>query len=146
MSLPHLNDRGPREIFDGKNSTAAMVSVPVEKHAHPTVLVAVEDEVLRSGLVSNLRQLGCLVLEAEMAVRAIEVVISHSRPIHVLVIDKDLDDVGLMGTLRPYRPQMNILLVRAVSNRGEPDALAVDAALVKIKELLDLPRRRAAAR
>jgi len=144
MFHPPLSSGRPWEVIKG-NSTAGTPSVPVENHTHPTVLVAAEDEGLRSDLVFHLRQAGCLVLEAEMATRAIEAVISHSRPIQVLLAEKNLDAVGLMETLKRYRPQMHILWVTRDLNRSEPDVLTVDAALAKTKELLNLPRRRAAA-
>jgi len=127
------------------NSTVGTPSVPVENHTHPTVLIAATDEGLRNDLVFNLRELGCLVLEAEMATRAIEAVIRHSRPIQVLLAEKNLDDVGLLETLRRYRPQMHILLVTRDSNQSEPAVLAMDVALAKTRELLNLPRGRAAA-
>jgi DNA-binding NtrC family response regulator len=132
-------------MIKGNNSKAGVPAVPVEKHAHPTVLLAAEDEGLRSNLGFNLRQLGCLVLEAEAATRAIEAVISHSRPIQVLVVEKTLDGVGLLETVKRYRPQMRILLVTRDSNGSDPDVLAVDAALAKTRDLLNLPQRRAAA-
>jgi DNA-binding NtrC family response regulator len=143
--LPSRSSSGrPWEVIKG-NAASGTPSVPVENHTHPTVLVAAEDEGLRADLVYNLRQLGCLVLEAEAATRAIEAVISHSRPIQVLLVEKALDDIGLMETLKRYRPHMHILLVTRASNGSDPDVLAMDAALAKTKELLHLPRRRAAA-
>ena len=144
MSPPRLSSGRPWEVINDR-STGRTPPPPVEKHAHPTVLVAVEDKDLRGGLVFNLRQLGCLVLEAELATRAIEVVISHSRPIQVLLGDKNLDDVGLLETLKRYRPQMQILVVARDSNGSRPDWLTMDAAVAKTKELLDLPKRGAAA-
>ena len=144
MFHPGSNGRRPQEVIKG-NSTVATPSVPFEKPAHPTVLVAAEDKSLRDDLVFSLRQLGCLVLEAEIATRAVEVVISHSRPIQVLLAEKNLYGAGLMETLKRYRPQMHILLITEDSTGSGPDVLRMDAALAKTRELLDLPRRRAAA-
>jgi CheY-like chemotaxis protein len=143
--FPHrLNSGQQWEIINGQRAPGAP-SVPVEKHPHPTALVVAQQEGLRRDLVFNLRQFGCLVLEAEMASRAMELVISHSRPIQVLLAEKNLDDIGLLETLKRYRPQMHILLVTGDANASGPDVLAVDTALAKTKELLDLPKRRAAA-
>jgi CheY-like chemotaxis protein len=144
MFLPSLSDGGPREVIN-ESSTAGAPRVSVKKHSHAKVLVAAENQGLRSDLVFRLRRLGCLVLEADTAIRAIEFVISHSRPIQALLADKNLDDVGLMERMKRYRPQMHILLVTGNSNESGPDVLAMDAAVAKTRELLDLPKRRAPA-
>lgn len=60
----------------------------------PTVLVVVRNDELRRDLVDDLSHDRSLVLEADNEGGAIVHVMSHSRPIHVVLVEMNLQDLG----------------------------------------------------
>jgi CheY-like chemotaxis protein len=98
---------------------------PVEE-AEPTVLVAEDDAVVRSLLVSVLRELGYTVLEAADGVGVLRLAREHPGPIDLLVADVAMQDVAgpaVVGALRQLRPEMRLLFLS-----GHPPEAAGDVA------------------
>jgi hypothetical protein len=81
-----------------------------------------------------LQQKSYLVLEAQNATEASEIVISHSRQIHVLLADDSGDSRAMATTLKPYRPDMRVIHI-------DP-RLHVDSILMEISTVLDPPPKR----
>jgi hypothetical protein len=75
---------------------------------YPTILIVYEDRGFRDALIRNLKQTGSLILEAQ-AVEALGIVIHHSRRIHLLLADDSDDSRAMAATLKPYRPDMQII-------------------------------------
>lgn len=73
-------------------------------------------------------------LEAESVARVIQIAISHSRPIHVLLLDVGMEVPEFFERLDRYRPGLAILLVAADSNPNR--AMSIDEALAETRELL----------
>jgi DNA-binding NtrC family response regulator len=105
------------------------------------VLIAAEDGALRQVLGQQLRQDGCLVLEAESAASALRSVVSHSRSIHVLLADINTIEPDSMIMFRRYRPGIQILFVTRERNGAYPGPVGTDQALEKVRELLNLSKR-----
>src|SRR5437868_11548544 len=74
--------------------------------SYPTVLVGVEDGELRQLLVDRLHQDDFLVLEADSSRRVLDVVIRHSRPIHVLLLETGIGDREFEALLKRFRSYM----------------------------------------
>jgi len=89
---------------------AAQKTRHVENHGFPTILAAGSNGSFTI-LVNSIRMDGYLVLEAQSAEDAVHVARVHSREIHVLLADPSVDGPALGETLRPYRPEMQVLLV-----------------------------------
>lgn len=102
---------------------------------HPTVLVAIRDPELRNALVQSLRHDDCLVLEAASSTDAFHLVRTHSRPIHVMVIDESMK-TELKTAVEQHRPQTRILLFAGYGNEGGQDVLTPETALDKIRQVL----------
>ena len=82
---------------------------PFQTHAYPTVLVAHDDEGVRSSLGDCLQRNGFHVLEADDWDHVFDVVRVHSRPIHLLLADASMD--ARVPMLRGYRSELQILFV-----------------------------------
>ena len=76
---------------------------------HPTILVVYETREFREVLIRNLQQGGYLVLIAQNLVEASEIVIRHSRRIHLLLADDSEDGRTMASTLKPYRSDMRVI-------------------------------------
>ena len=63
-------------------------------------------------------------------------IVNHSRPIHVLLLEMDLEGPDFVEMARQYRPAMQILLVAKHSDQSQPGALPVGAAVAQARELL----------
>lgn len=111
---------GPRE-FDKRNEFSSSV---------PTVLFAEHDRETCSSLVHRLRNDGCLVLEAQDGVEALEIARVHSRPIHLMVTGVDMDGRTLAATLKHFRPQMEVMFLPVCGS------IIVDEVLARIREAL----------
>ena len=120
-----------------RRSTMASVSNPVSgRPSHPTVLVVTGDSNLRQFLASGLQEDRCLVLEADRPELALHLVIGHSRPIHILLIDAKIAYPAFEETLKQYRPLMQVLHIARDPEQRLLGILAPDVALAKIRELL----------
>jgi hypothetical protein len=76
------------------------------------------------------------VLEADTKDTAIALAITHSRPIHVLLVGARMDAQQLVQKLRRYRPNLHVVYVTADWTYVRDDVLLPDAALSKVRELL----------
>ena len=116
----------------------------ITPEAYPTVLVAAEDSNLRQFLKQSLESDGVHVLEAEGPKGALKHVVSHSRPIHILLADIDTAEAGSMPLLKTYRPSMHVIIVEHEATYGLSGVLSAADALKKARELLELPKSRSA--
>jgi DNA-binding response OmpR family regulator len=96
----------------------------------------VNDESLRRCLAGGLRQDDYLVLEAGSTEELLRVVIRHSRPIQVLLLDVRIGGPELSSLLNQYRAQMKILIVTESGSSEDPAALAPESALKYAREIL----------
>ncbi|HTS66265.1 MAG TPA: hypothetical protein VMH28_29780 [Candidatus Acidoferrales bacterium] len=106
------------------------------ERSYPTVLIAAADAEMRRLLAGSFRGDECLVLEADSRDGAFEIVRVHSRPIHVLLLDFQIAGPDWAAGLKRYRSDMQVLIVT--------EELSPAAALQRARELLRLPKRRAA--
>jgi hypothetical protein len=90
---------------------------------HPTVLIVFEDREPRDSLIRNLRHKDYLVLEAQNAVQALEIVVRHSRRIHLLLAEESNEARVMAATLKPYRPDMNVIHIRS---NLEPEVILLE--------------------
>jgi DNA-binding NtrC family response regulator len=98
---------------------------------HPTVLVVYEKGEFRDVLIRNLEQKGCLILQAQDSTEAFEIVIRHSRSIHLLLAHDSTDSRVMVEKLKPYRPDMKV--IHLGSN------LEINSLLMEIFQVLDRP-------
>lgn len=106
-----------------------------EQDPFPTVLVFAEDALLRA-LVENLTLQGYLVLPARNGAEALELVISQSKRIHILIADVTIGGHELARTLKLYRPDMQNLFI-SVHVQASSDVLDLRATLMKVRQLLN---------
>src|SRR5215471_17008270 len=76
-----------------------------------TVLVAHEDTELRRRLISDLNQGTYNVLEAPDLPSMIEIVLTQTKPIHVLLTDASTDKRQWASRLKSHRPKMTVWFV-----------------------------------
>ena len=96
---------------------------------YPTVLVAHDDEDVRSTLVDCLQRSGFHVLEADDWAHVLYWVRVHSRPIHLVLAD--VSKAELMPKLKTHRPEMQVVFVK------EP--VDADEVLAKVRQILGSP-------
>jgi CheY-like chemotaxis protein len=109
---------------------------PGTRESFPTVLIAAENPEMRQSLTNHLRRDPCNVLQADSPARLWHAIVNHSRPIHVLLLEMDLEGPDFVEMARQYRPAMQILLVAKHSDQSQPGALPVGAAVAQARELL----------
>ena len=111
-----------------------MASKRLEKRSgFPTILLAEDDNELRNALAHSLRQNGYLVLEAHDGPSALGIARIHSRPIHLLLIDVDMDD-HTSAFLKQHRPEMSVLYITRHPHEALHDALDQETVLAKVRE------------
>jgi DNA-binding NtrC family response regulator len=108
----------------------------VKEGVYPTVLVVTEKTSLLETISYRLDQYHCNVLEAGNVSNAICHVITHSRPIHVLLADIATVDPTGARVLTRYRPTMQVVLVTMDGHASDAEALGVEAAIAKTRELI----------
>jgi DNA-binding NtrC family response regulator len=79
-------------------------------HGYPTVLVAHNDEGLRSMLGDCLRREGYHVLEAHHLTKVFDVVRVHSRPIHLVLVDVSMD--AHVPILKKHRSELQVVFIK----------------------------------
>jgi hypothetical protein len=102
----------------------------------PTILLVRQDRDFLDCLVLSLQYKGYIVLHALDAALALEIVRTHSRPIHLLVTDDSPSSSVMAATLKKYRPQMDVLFL---SSSGVGGPMNSEIALGKICEALGPP-------
>ena len=107
-----------------------------EPASYPTVLVGVQNEELRRLLTDKLRRDEFLVLEADNSQGVLNIVIQHSRPIHLLFLEASMADPEFPALLKQFRSYMRILFVTTCSEDAPFNALPPDYALAAARELL----------
>jgi hypothetical protein len=108
---------------------------PKESHGLPTILVAHEDNETRSTLAKSLRHYGIHVLEADDLPSMVEIVLTQTRPIHLL-IDDSPDKRTWATRLTSHRPKMKVWLVARYRHEVRPDALTPEVALQTVRNFL----------
>jgi DNA-binding response OmpR family regulator len=103
-----------------------------ERSGFPTILLAEDDNELRKALAHSLRQYGYLVLEAHDGPSALCIARIHSRPIHLLLMDVDIDS-HTSASLRQYRPEMSVLYITRHPHEALQDALDKETVLAKVQ-------------
>jgi hypothetical protein len=81
------------------------VTFVADDSGHPTILIVYETGDFRDVLVRELQRKGYLVLTAQNAVETSEIVIRHSRSIHLLLADDGDDSRVMATTLKPGQSQ-----------------------------------------
>ena len=105
-----------------------------EQETIPTVLVIAQDGLLQA-LVRSLTLEGYVVLSAKNEVEAVGVVISQSRPIHILLADVNINGYRLARALKQYRPEMQALFISTHPQQSS-DVLDVRTAVPRVRQLL----------
>lgn len=111
LYLPQVEEQVP--LFQ---TEAGALPLPVS----PTVLVAEDEETVRSIVVEILEDHGFQVLSAKNAAHAVALAGEHEGPIHLLVTDIVMPDmVGsrLAAELSKFRPKIKILYMSGYSDR-----------------------------
>jgi hypothetical protein len=80
-----------------------------DDHSFRTILVVGYQNDWGNALIRNLALESYLVLTARDGAEAIEIARTHSRPIHLLMVEKT--DPALFTELQPYQPGIRILIV-----------------------------------
>jgi DNA-binding response OmpR family regulator len=109
----------------------------------PTILLAEDDNELRNALAHSLRQYGYLVLEAHDGPGALAIARIHSRPIHLLLIDVDMDDHTSVF-LKLYRPETSVMHITRHPNEALQDALGQETVLAKVQEFFKASKEESA--
>ena len=102
----------------------------------PTVLAAELDSEYRDRLIGGLRNRGYIVLEAREPGEALDRVKTHSRHIHLLLVNGDPNGRNLAATLKLYRPNMEVILVSENESGTAPDLLSPNLVLEKVQGLV----------
>ena len=109
----------------------------------PTVLVAVCAQGLRNPLSFELQSQGYLVLQAGNGVEALEIVKTHSRPIHLMLTDGGPEGRALASTVKQYRRRINVVFIAGHPNTEDGDLFSPDDALIRVQELVSPPGKAA---
>jgi CheY-like chemotaxis protein len=115
-----------------------------DHHRRPTLLVAHDDAVLRSALAHSLRQEGHDVLEADDLPSLVEIVLTQTRPVHLL-INASTEMRFWARRLKNHRPNMVVWFVERPHPEFPSDVLTPEIALATIREFLNRFRGEAAA-
>ena len=124
---------GAQPSFQGSGQNSGRPEMP---DAFPTVLIAAENSGMRQSMANDLRQDPCNVLQAESSTRLWDVIVNHSRAIHVLLAQSELVGPDFSKMAKQYRPGMQILFVAKEADESRPGILPVCAAARQARELL----------
>ena len=124
--LIKLNGAGRQSMHDSGQT----------KETFPTVLIAAGNREMRQSLANHLRLDPCNVLQADSGARLWDAIISHSRPIHVLLVEMGMAGPDFADMVKQYRPGMRILFVGSDWDKSQPWVLPVGAAAAQARELL----------
>jgi hypothetical protein len=108
----------------------------LQNASFPTVLVAELDDKLRTRFVAGLRRRGFIVLEALCDSEALERIKIHSRHIHLMLVNGNANGRMLAATLKPYRPDMEVIFVRENEREAAPDLLSPDLVLDRVEGMI----------
>jgi CheY-like chemotaxis protein len=98
-------------------------------HDFPTILIARNDDGLDGPLVHSLQRDGFHVLEADNWEHVLDVVKRHSRPIHLLLTDMNME--AYVPILKKHRSELIFLFVQK--------PVDADEVLAKVRKLLGSP-------
>ena len=111
---------------------------------YPTVVVAHNDAELRSTLADRLRQDGYNVLEADDLPSMVEIVLTQTRPLHLLT-DPSTDTRTWAKRLKHHRPEMIVWFVDRPHLELPSDVLTPEIALTTVRGFLNRFRGEASA-
>jgi len=106
-----------------------------EQHAFPTIVVAHEDGEIRRALIDNLSQYN--VLEAKDVPTLVEIVLTQSRPLHVLLTDASPEKRHWVARLQQRRRKMLVWYVERSQGVNASDVLSPEVALMNVRELFE---------
>jgi CheY-like chemotaxis protein len=112
---------------------------PDDNHGLPTVLVAHDDPELRSNLSDRLREDGYDVLEADDVPSLVEMVLTQTRPLHLLT-DPSAEKRTWAIRLRNHRRNMVVWFVDRPHPELPSDVLTPEIALATIREFFKRSR------
>jgi CheY-like chemotaxis protein len=87
--------------------------------ARDVVLVVEDEEIIRSLCSKILRLRGCAVLEAANGREALAIAKTHAGPIHLMIADVIMPEMGgpeLVRQLSPSRPEMKVIYLSGYSD------------------------------
>jgi hypothetical protein len=116
-----------------------------ELEAFPTILLVDINGGWWNAVISGLEEDKYHILRAESWDEALHFAKTHSRRIHVLLAEDSRDGHLLAETLKPYRPEMQVVFVADQTNANPPEALEPERAAAKIRELLRPPKATASS-
>jgi DNA-binding response OmpR family regulator len=100
---------------------------------YPTVLVVNDESDSLRSLIDGLRQDGYLVLEAADDVTPWEIVRTHSRPIHLMLLNWQMNKGVLASALKQYRPEMSVWFVTQHQHEDVLDVLTPEVAVDRVR-------------
>jgi CheY-like chemotaxis protein len=110
------------------------MTASIAPKGHPTVLVAEDDMNRHTLLASSLRQEGYLVLEAHDCAGILDIIRTHSRAIHLLLINASTNNRTVADRLKGFRPEMRVLFVGQPQHEAVSDVVTPETALAKVRE------------
>ena len=116
-------------------TVADLATLPVHAHSVPAILAVGDSGPSWEALLRRLTIEGYLVLSAHSGTEALSVAKTHSRPIHLLLLEEAMAGSGLLAELGPYQPGIRALIATA----------SLETTVERVKRLLDAPKRNAAA-
>jgi len=129
---------------------------PIEQGGSETILLVEDNEMVRTLTCEILKEHGYTVLEARHGADALDITRRYHGPIHLLVTDVVMPEMGgreLASRLGPARPQMKVLYMSgytadAIVHQGVldkevaflPKPIRADMLVRKVREVLDAHR------
>jgi hypothetical protein len=95
-----------------------------------------DDDETRQFLVHRLREDKWHTLEADNVSHMMDLLMFHSRRIHLLLLSVDLSDHASDALLKRYRPAMHVLYVKTGFHESRAEALLPEPAVAKAREIL----------
>jgi hypothetical protein len=139
MTRPRGLAEDPRPLRRG-NRAGEPRPFRVQRRTFPTALVAAESDAMRLALLRCLPQAHCLVLEADSQDRVLEILVGHSRPIHVLLLDAGIADPTFTALPKRYRSGLEVVIVAGCSDSPPAGALAIKDAVLRAREIIQAAR------
>jgi len=154
IHLPRVEESDGREVPVERQATSTTVPSVVAPKGTETVLVVEDQDGIREIVKESLRRNGYKVLIAVDGNEALQMASSYADPIHLLITDLVMPNIGgreLAQRLTPLRPRMKVLFMSGYSEHAadndELDASAtvlqkpfsLDALVRNVRRVLDAP-------
>lgn len=154
IHLPRVEESEGREVTVEKQATSKTVPLVVAPKGTETVLVVEDQDGIREIVKESLRRNGYKVLIAVDGNEALQMASSYTDPIHLLITDLVMPNIGgreLAQRLTPLRPQMKVLFMSGYSEHAADDEeldtsatvlqkpFSLDALVRNVRRVLDQP-------